>query len=90
MVRRGNRGKRAGKRKIMKSGSICLYLVDGSACSNLPTKNTKARRNHVIHQTDDVDSGVEGAVRAVELSAIHIRSRSPASVPAPNWIVKTY
>jgi len=90
MVRHGNRGKRAGKRKVRKSGSICLKLVDGSVCRNLPAESAKTRTNHVINRTDDVNSGVEGAVRAVTLSASQIRLRSPARVPAPNWMVKTY
>jgi len=90
MVRHGNRGKRAGKRKVRKSDSICLNLVDGSVCHNLPAESTKMRRNHVIDRTDDVNSGAEGAVRAVALTASQIRSQSPASVPAPYWMVKTY
>jgi len=90
MVRHGNRGKRAGKRKVRKSGSICLKLVDGSVCHNFPAESAKMRRNPVIDQTDDVNSGAEGAVRAVALSASQIVSRSLASVPAPNWMVKTY
>jgi hypothetical protein len=90
MVRHGNRGKRAGKRKVRKSGSICLKLVDGSVCRNLPAESAKTRRNYVIDCTDDVNSGAEGAVRAVALSASQNRSRSPASVPAPNRMVKTY
>jgi hypothetical protein len=90
MVRHGNRGKRAGKRKVRKSGSVCLKLVDGSECHNLPAEIAKLRRNNVIDRTDDVNSSAEGAVRAVALSASQIRSRSPASVPATNWMVKTY
>ena len=90
MVRHGNRGKRAGKRKVRKSGSICLKLVDGSVCRNLPAESAKTRQNYVIDCTDDVNSGAEGAVRAVALSASQNRSRSPASVPAPNRMVKTY
>ena len=90
MVRHGNRGKRAGKRKVRKSGSICLKLVDGSVCRNLPAESAKTRQNYVIDCTDDVNSGAEGAVRVVALSASQNRSRSPASVPAPNRMVKTY
>ena len=90
MVHHGNRGKRAGKRKVRKSSSICLKLDDGSVCRNLPAEIAKTRRNHVVDRTDDVNSGVEGAVRAVTLLASQIRSRSPGSVPAPNWMVKTY
>jgi hypothetical protein len=74
----------------MKSGSVCLKLVDGSVCCNLQAESAKMRANYVIDRTDDVNSGAEGAVRAVALWASRIRSRSPASVPAPNWIVKTY
>jgi hypothetical protein len=74
MVRHGNRGKRAGKRQVRKSGSICLKLVDGSVCRNLPAERAKMRRNHVIDRTDDVNSGAEGAVRAVALLASQIRS----------------
>jgi hypothetical protein len=90
MVRHGNREKRAGKRKVRKSSSIYLKLDDGSVCRNLPAESAKMRRNHVIDRTDDVNSGPVGPVRAVALSAIRIRSRSPASVPAPNWMVKYY
>ena len=90
MVRHGNRGKQAGKIKVRKSGSICLKLVAGSVCRNLPAKRAKTRRNHVIDWTDDVNSGVEGAERAVALSASQIRSGFPASVPALNWMVQTY
>jgi hypothetical protein len=59
-------------------------------CRNLPAESAKMRRNNVIDRTDDVNSGAEGAVRAVALSASQIRSRSLASVPPPNWMVKTY
>jgi len=90
IVPHGNQGKRAGKRNVRKSGSICLELVDGSVCRNLPAESAKMRRNQVIDRTDDVNSRAEGAVRVVVLSASQIRSRSPASVPAPNWMVKTY
>jgi hypothetical protein len=90
MVRHGNRGKWAGKSKVKKSGSTCLKLVDGSECRNSPAESAKMHRNHVIDLTDDVNSGEEGAVRADALSASQIRSRSPASVPATNWMVKTY
>jgi len=90
MLRNGNRGKLAGKRNVRKSGSICLKLVDGSVCLYLPAESAKMWRNHVIDRTDDVNSGSEGEVRAVALSASQMRSRSPASVPAPNWMVKTY
>jgi hypothetical protein len=90
MVRQANRGKRDVKRKLRKSGSICLKLVDATVCHNLPAETGKMRRNHVIHRTDDVNSGAEGAVRVVALSPSQIRSRSRASVPASNWMVKTY
>jgi len=90
MLRHGNRGKLAGKRNVRKSGSICLKLVDGSVCLYLPAESAKMWRNHVIDRTDDVNSGSEGEVRAVALSASQMRSRSPASVPAPNWMVNTY
>jgi hypothetical protein len=90
MVRHENRAKRAGKRQVRKSGSICLKLVDGSICRNLQEESAKMRKNHVIDRTDDVNSGPEGALRAVASSASQIRWRSPASVPAPNWMVKTY
>ena len=69
---------------------ICIKLVDGSVCRNLPAESATMRQNHVIYCTDDVNSGAEGAVRAVALSASQNRSRSPASVPAPNRMVKTY
>jgi len=74
MVRHGSRGKRAGNRKVRKSGCICLKLVDGSVCRNLPAESAKMRRNHVIDRTDDVNSGAEGEVRAVVSSASQIRS----------------
>jgi len=90
MVGHGNRGKRAGKRKVMKSGAICLKLVDGSVCRNLPAESAEMPGNHVIVPTDDVNSGAEGAVSAVALSASQIRSQSLASVPAPKKMVKTY
>jgi hypothetical protein len=90
MVRDENQAKRAGSRKFRKSGSICLKLVDGSICRNLPAESAKMRKNRVIDRTDDVNSGPEGALRAVALSASPIRSRSPASVSTPNWMVKTY
>ena len=90
MVCHGNGGKRAGKRKVRKSRSICLKLVVGSVCHNLLAESAEMRRNHVLDRTDDVNSGAECAVREVALSASQIRSRSPASVPAPNWMVKTY
>jgi len=90
MVRHGNQGKQAGRRKVRKSGSMCLKLVDGSVCHNLRVERPKMRRNHVINRTDDVNHGAEGAVRADALSASQIRSRSPGSVPAPNWMVTTY
>jgi len=90
MVRHPNRGKRAGKKKVRKSGCTCLKLVDGSVCHNSAAECAKVRRNHVIDRTDDVNSGAEGAVRVDALSASQIRSRSLASVPATNWMVKTY
>jgi hypothetical protein len=90
MVHHGNRGTQAGKRKVSKSGSISLKLVDGSVCRNLPAERAKTQRNYHIDRTDDVNIGAKGVVRMVVLSASAIRSRSPASVPAPNWMVKTY
>jgi hypothetical protein len=90
MVCHRNRGKPAGKRKARKSGSICLKFVNGSVCRNLPAESAKMRRNHVNDLTDDMNSSAEGAVRAVALLASQIRSRSLTSVPAPNWMVKTY
>jgi len=56
MVRHGNRGKRAGKRKVRKSGSKCLKLVNRSVCRNLPAERAKTRLNYIIYQTDDVNS----------------------------------
>jgi len=90
MVRHGNRGKRAGQRKVRKSGSICLKLVDRSVCRNLPGESAKMRRNQVIDWTDAMNSDAEGVVRAVVLSASQIKSHFPASVPALNWMVNTY
>jgi len=90
MVCHGNRGKRAGNRKVRKSGSICLKLVDWSVCRDLPAECAKTRPNYVSDCTNYVNSGAEGAVRAVVLSASQNRSQSPVSVPAPNWMVKTY
>jgi len=90
MVHHENQGKGAGKRKVRKSGSICLKLVDGSVCRNLQAESAKMRWNHIVDQTDDVNSVAEGAVKAVALSASQIRSRSPASLPALNCMVKTY
>jgi len=57
MVRHGYRGKRAGERKVTKSGSLSLKLVDGSICCNIPAESAKSRRSYVIDRTDDVDSG---------------------------------
>jgi hypothetical protein len=90
MVRHRNRGKQAGKRKVRKFGSICLKLVDGSVYHNLLADSAKTQPNYVIERTGDINSGAEGVVTAVALSASQISSRSPASVPAPNWMVKTY
>jgi hypothetical protein len=90
MVHHGNREKRAGKRKVRKSGSICLKLVDGLVCRNFPAERAKTRQNNVIDRTDAMNGGGQGAVRAVPLSASQTRLRSPACVPAPNWMVKTY
>jgi hypothetical protein len=90
MVRHGNRGKQAVKRKVRKSGSICLKFVDGSVCRNFQAQRAKSRRNYIIDQTDDMNSDAEGAVRAVALSASQRGSRSPANVPASNQMVKTY
>ena len=56
MVHHGNRGKRAGKRNVRKSGSIYLKLVDGSVCRNVLAESAKMGRNYVIHRTDDVNS----------------------------------
>jgi len=75
---------------LRKYASICLTLVDGSVCSDLPAESAKTQRNHVIHRNDDMNSGEEDAVRAVALLARQITSRSPASVLATNWMVKTY
>jgi hypothetical protein len=90
VVCHGNRGKRAGKRKVRKSGCICLKLVDGGVCRKLPAETAKMLRIPVIDRTDDVNSNAEGAVRAVAMSASQIRSRSLASVPALSWMVKPY
>jgi len=57
MVCHGSRRKRAGKRKVRKSGSICLKLVDGSVCHNIPAESAKTRWSYVIYWTDDVNSG---------------------------------
>ena len=57
MVREGNRGKRAGRRQVRKSGSICPKLVDGSECRNIPAESAKTRRSQVIYPTHDVNSG---------------------------------
>jgi hypothetical protein len=90
MVRHGNRGKRAGKRIVRKSVSICLKLVDGSVCRNSPAESAKMGLYYVIDWTDDVNSGAESAVRVVAVLARQIRLRSPASLPAPNWMIRTY
>jgi hypothetical protein len=57
MVHYGNQEKRAGKRKVSKSGSICLKSVDVSVCRNLPAESAKTEWNYVIYQTDDVNIG---------------------------------
>ena len=90
MLRHGKQGKRAGKIEVRKSGSMCLKLVVRSVCRNLPAECAKMRRNHILDWTDDLNSGAQGVVRAVALSGSQIRSRSPATVPATNWMVKTY
>jgi len=57
MVGHGNRGKRAGKRKVRKSGSICLKSVDGSVCRKLPDESAKTRCSYINYQTDNMNSG---------------------------------
>jgi len=56
-IRHGNRGKWAGNRIVKKSGSICLTLVDGSVCCNIPAERAKTRRSYVIYWTYEVNSG---------------------------------
>jgi len=56
MVRHGNRGKLAGKRKVRKLGTLSLELVDRSKCRNILAENAKLRRSKVIYRTDDVNS----------------------------------
>jgi hypothetical protein len=63
MVYYGNHGKRAGKRKVRKSGSICLKLVDGSVCHNLPTESAKVSQYYVICGTEDMNSGASETER---------------------------
>jgi hypothetical protein len=57
MLRYGNRGKRGGKRKVRKSSSICLKLVDGSVCRKSPAESVNGQQNYIIHWTHDVNSG---------------------------------
>ena len=57
MVRHGNRGKPAGKRRVKKPGCICLKLVDGSVCCNLPAESAKMRRSYIIYRTDYLNIG---------------------------------
>jgi len=57
MLHHGNRGKRAGKRKGRKLGSICVKLVDGFVCRNIPAESNKMRRSYVIYRTDDMNIG---------------------------------
>ena len=57
MVHHGNQGKRAGKRKVRKSGSLCPKLVDWSVCHNLPAESAIKGWNYVIDRTDDVNWG---------------------------------
>jgi len=45
MVGHGNLGKQAGKRNVMKSGSICLKLLDGSVCRKLPAESVITRHS---------------------------------------------
>jgi hypothetical protein len=90
MVHHGNQGKQAGKGHVRMSDSVCLKLVDISVYRNLPAAGAKTRRNNVIHRTDDGNIGAEGPLRDVGLPAGEIWSRSPASVPAPNRMVKSY
>jgi len=56
MVCHGNRGKRAGNRKVRKSGSMCLKLPDGSVCINILAESAKTRRSYIIFQTDHLMS----------------------------------
>ena len=57
MVNHGNWRKRAGKKKVRKSRSLCLKLVDGSVCRKLPAESAKMRRSYIIYWTNDVNSG---------------------------------
>jgi hypothetical protein len=38
-------------------GIICLTLVDGSVCRNIPAESTKTWQGYVIYPTDDVNTG---------------------------------
>jgi len=57
IIRHGNWRKRAGKRKVRKSGTIYLKLGDGSLCCNSLGESTKTRWSYVIYWTDDTNSG---------------------------------
>ena len=57
MVRPGNHGEQAGYKMVRRSGSICLILVDGLGCRNIPAECAKMRRSYLIHWTNDVNSG---------------------------------
>jgi hypothetical protein len=57
MVRHGNRGKRAGKRKVRMSGSLSPKSVDRSICHNIPAEGTITPGNYAIYRTDDMYSG---------------------------------
>jgi len=51
------------KRKIRKSGSICLTLVDRSVWCNILAESARMRRSYLIYRTDDVNCGVSETVR---------------------------
>jgi hypothetical protein len=56
MVCHGNGGKQAGKRYVRTLSSICLRLVDGSLCRNIPAKYANTGHSYVIYRTDDLNS----------------------------------
>jgi hypothetical protein len=38
-------------------GFICLKLVDGSVCCNIPAESAKTQESYVINPTDDINTG---------------------------------
>jgi len=57
MLHHGNRGKRAGQREVRKFGFICLTLVDGYVCRNIPLESAKTQWSYGFCGTGDTNTG---------------------------------